>query len=418
MDLEPRLVGLRSQDVYGGLQTVDQTSGLIAAELEATRLTGMAATIASNIKGIDVVEDYKALRLIAAHQWDIDALALPSVLEVLEDVGYITIHKGPHGKITKIDEHIHLLHDRMYEDLGAAWENRDPSELDEASVETMDLLAGAPTRLSGLTDFLNDPALVKSLLSVGEDAQLLKTFDLADGDRLVWSPYCGYENPQALLPLFEAYDDEAVRREFERVKAYQGLPLKDSAVILEHAVGHGILTANSIKGSGGEAAFAFLPYRAAPEYRHIKKTILDKALILLASVRYGQHYAKHSLRSAIWLLEALLEPNRILRATTEAKDQYFTAAQAQIIRLISTGGNWYRPQLIDTDDNKAAVRLALDLARYGEPVEARDDPSQRLLFTDGRYLTPLMTMKERKPQAALPGEVLLSMIDNIRGEGS
>lgn len=418
MDLESRLVGLRSQDVYGGLQTVDQTSGLVAGELNATRLTGMAATIASNIKGVDVVDNIKALTVIASHQWGIDSLALPRVLEILEEVGYITVHRS-HGKIAKIDEHIHLLHDRMYEDLGEEWQAIDPSELDAASVETMNRLALAPSRLSDLTDFLNDPTLVSPLLEFGKDAQLLKTFELDDGDLLVWSPYCGYENPEALLPLFEAYDDEAVRAEFERVKAYQGLPLKDSAVILEQAVGHGILTANSIKGSGGEAAFAFLPYRAAPEYRHIKKAILEKALILLAAVRYGQHYAKHPIKRETWLLEALLEPNRALRATTEAKDQYFTAAQAQIIRLIRSGGsNWFRPQLIDTEDNKAAVTLALDLVRYGEPVEARDDPSQRLLFTDGKYLTPLMTMKERKPQSALPSEVVLSMIESIRGEGA
>ncbi len=47
-------MGLRAQDVYSGLQTVDQTSGIIAAELDATRLAGMAATVAANIKGIDL----------------------------------------------------------------------------------------------------------------------------------------------------------------------------------------------------------------------------------------------------------------------------------------------------------------------------------------------------------------------------
>jgi hypothetical protein len=40
--------GVERQDVYSGLQTVDQTSGLVAAELEATPLTGMAATAAAN----------------------------------------------------------------------------------------------------------------------------------------------------------------------------------------------------------------------------------------------------------------------------------------------------------------------------------------------------------------------------------
>jgi len=33
--MESRVIGLRAQDVYSGLQTVDQTSGIIAAELLA-----------------------------------------------------------------------------------------------------------------------------------------------------------------------------------------------------------------------------------------------------------------------------------------------------------------------------------------------------------------------------------------------
>ncbi len=418
MTLHPREVGLRSQDVYSGLQTVDQTSGLIAAELEATRLTGMAATLAANIKGIDVITGERALKTIAAHQWGIDSFALPRVLDVLEEVDYVTVHRGKAGKITRIDERVPLLHDNLYETLGAHWSTIDPTELDEASVEAVDTLASAPLRLSEFEAQFGDPDTVAGLLQVGKSAQLMRVLPLPDGDELVWSPFCAYENPEALGPLFGRFDNDQIREEFEQVRNYQGLPLDGSAGVLSDAVGHGILIANSIKGSGGEASFAFLPYRAAPEFRHIKKVILDKALILLAAVRYGQHYAKHPIRRQDLILKALLDPGRMaLRSSTEAKEQYFTAAQAQIIRLEKVDGEWYRPVLIDTDDNRAAVVLALDLAQYGEPVKSRDDPNQRLLFTGGEYLTPLMTMKERKPKTGLPQDVILGMLDSIRGEG-
>jgi hypothetical protein len=89
--MDSRSVGLRAQDVYAGLQTVDQTSGLIAAELGDTRLTGMAATVASNIRGVDVINDVQVLTIIAAQEWGIDSFALPRVLEALEDVGYVTL---------------------------------------------------------------------------------------------------------------------------------------------------------------------------------------------------------------------------------------------------------------------------------------------------------------------------------------
>lgn len=418
MTLDDRSIGLRSQDVYGGLQTVDQTSGLIAAELEATRLTGMAATLAANIKGVDVITDERALKTIAAHQWGIDSLALPGVLQVLEEVDYITVHRGRGGKALRIDERVPLLHDNLYTTLGEHWHQADPTELDEATVEAVDSLASAPMRFSELEDEYGESDTVAAMVEVGEAAQLMRVLQLPDGDRLVWSPYCAYERPEALGPLFDRFEDDEIRDQFEAVRRYQGLPLDGTASVLSDAVGHGILIANTIKGSGGEASFAFLPYRAAPEFRHIKKVILDKALILLGAVRYGQHYATHPIRRPDLILKALLDPNRMaLRSSTEARRQYFTAAQAQIIRLEHVGsGDWYRPVLIDTDDNRAAVLLALDLAQYGEPVKSRDDPKQRLLFTGGEYLTPLMTMKERSPRNELPQGVILEMLDSIRGE--
>ena len=223
--IDPKLVGLRSQDVYGGLQTVDQTSGLIAGDLEATRVTGMAATVAANIKGIDVIKDERALKMVAAHQWGIDSLALPGVLQVLEDVDYITMHRGKGGKIVRIDERIPLLHDDMYERLGERWQRAEPTELDEATVEVIDALASAPIRLSELEDDLGEADTLDSFLKVGAAAQLVRVLSLPDGDTLLWSPFCAYENPDALGPLFERFDDDRIRMEFDAVRHYQGLPL-------------------------------------------------------------------------------------------------------------------------------------------------------------------------------------------------
>ena len=417
MTLEPRLVWLRAQDIYAGLQTVDQTSGLIAGKLDATRLTGMAATVAANIKGIDVIQDPTTLTVVAAQQWGIDSIALPAVLEVLQEVGYVTLHRDANWKVARIDERVPLLHGDMYATLGEQWAASNPTDLDAVSLEALDSLASAPVRVSEMEDRYDATDAVQSLITIGEAAQFVKRFDLSDGDQLLWSPYCAYEKPEALGPLFERFDDEEIRREFDRVRNYQGLPLDGTAAVLIDAVGHGILAANAIEGSGGKARFAFLPYRADPELRHLKKVILDKALILLACVRYGEHYAKHPITSPAALLAKLLDPpSGGLSATTEASSQYMSAAQAQIVRLEPAGGSYYRAVLVDRPDNVAAGALALDLLRHGEPVDTREDPDQRLLFTGGRYLTPLMTMKESRPKAQLDGDALLGIIQTMQGE--
>lgn len=413
--VDQRLIGLRAQDVYSGLQTVDQTSGLIAAELETTRLAGMAATVAANIRGIDLIKDPKTLTIIAAQQWGIDSLALPRVLETLEEVGYITQHRDARRRVSQIDEHIPLLHDDMYKRLGANWEASGPSEVDEAAVQTLETLASAPARLSDLGEQIGDADTLGRVLAIGEAAQFARRLSLSDGDELIWSPYCAYEKPEALSALFKRFSDAQVREQFEKVRRYQGLPVEGDAGVLSEAVGHGILLANTIQGSGGKASFAFVPYRASAAQLRMQKIVLDKALILLACVRYGQHKAEHPILYPAAILRRLRDGD-LLRASTEAGSQYQTAAQEQILRLVNVGSGYFRAQLIDTSDNVAAVDLAIDLLTHGELVTSRDDANQRLLFTDGQYLTPLMTMKERKPHARLSGDVVLSLLDTIRGE--
>ncbi len=412
--MDDRSIALRAQDIYSGLRTVDQTSGLLR-DLETTRVVGMAATVAANIKGIDVINDPDVLRTIAAQEWGIDTLALPAVLQVLEEVDYITVHRAG-SRIVTVDEHIPLLHGDLYESLGEHFRLRSPTELDVAAVNTLDSLAGAPVWLPDLQDRLGDHDMCERLLLVGEAAQFTRRLKVDGGDDLVWSPYCGYEQPEALGRLFASFGDDEIRGQFERVRGYQGLPLVEGSGVLKDAVGHGILMANSIHGSGGSASFAFLPYRASAEQLRIQKVILDKALNLLACVRYGQHFATYGISRPKAIFEALLEPEG-LRATTEASTQYRTAAQAQILRLERVGGpGWFRSRLIDTPDNVAAVRLALDLLEYGEPMTQRGDDDQRLLFTDVRYLTPLMTMKEHGPRARLDERTVVSLFDSFRGE--
>jgi hypothetical protein len=413
--VDPRVAALRAQDVYSGLQTIDQTSGLIAAELAATRLTGMAATIAANIKGIDLIREPKALTIIAAQQWGIDSFALPKVLEVLQEVDYVTLHQSSRGKLTHIDEHIPLLHDDLYERLGTQWADSTPSELDQAAVDSLEHLADAPMRLSDFRARIRDSETAEHLLQIGEAAQFTRLLELSDGDDLVWSPFCAYEQPEALATLFASFDEEDIRDQFAQVRDYQGLPLDGQADVLGQAVGQGILLANTIEGTGGKASFAFVPYRADANQLRMAKVILDKALILLACVRYGQHYARHRIRMPSAILRKLRD-GATLNATTEASTQYRTAAQEQILRLETAGDGYFHASLIDTPDNVAALELAIDLLTHGEPVALREDPQQKLLFTDGRYLTPLMTMKERAPRKKLTGDVFVSLADVWRGD--
>jgi hypothetical protein len=56
--------GLRCQDIHGGLRGVDPNSAAIAP-LEDTRIVGMAATLASTIRGQEIIRDAQTLKAVA-----------------------------------------------------------------------------------------------------------------------------------------------------------------------------------------------------------------------------------------------------------------------------------------------------------------------------------------------------------------
>lgn len=67
------------------LQAMDL--GALGAETKNIRLVGMAERLTIHIRGSDVIEDQRGLEYIAS-QFDIDALLLPRVLEVLQEIGW------------------------------------------------------------------------------------------------------------------------------------------------------------------------------------------------------------------------------------------------------------------------------------------------------------------------------------------
>src|SRR5438094_10030765 len=83
MKVQPGFKSLRAHDVHQGLQAaqIDRSSGLVGEELEATQLVGMAAALATGIKGIDYVADAVELKKIASQQYDIPTLTFPLVVE-------------------------------------------------------------------------------------------------------------------------------------------------------------------------------------------------------------------------------------------------------------------------------------------------------------------------------------------------
>jgi hypothetical protein len=91
-------------------------------------------------------------------------------------------------------------------------------------------------------------------------------------------------------------------------------------------------------------------------------------------VRYGQKYAGASkIRYPGALLRALLDPakNYSLGRHTETKQQYGQLVLRGVGRIAQEGA-WYVFQLIPSEENQRAVRLAIELLNRNEIVEERN----------------------------------------------
>jgi hypothetical protein len=71
-------------------------------------------------------------------------------------------------------------------------------------------------------------------------------------------------------------------------------------------------------------------------------------------------------------------------------------------------------RLVDTDDNKAAVDLAIELLRYGQRMTDRGGAAEArdvLLAQNGPYLAPMQTIRDRRGKAGLPDAEFRSVVE-------
>jgi hypothetical protein len=129
-----------------------------------------------------------------------------------------------------------------------------------------------------------------------------------------------------------------------------------------------------------------------------QKLVYQKAMAILACVRYGQRYAQITkLRYPPEVtLNALLR-RRQIGPHSEIAAQYSPLVKLRIGRLEKTGSRWVF-HLIETEDNVAALNLAVKLATIGqgEAGEEQIRRASKLLLPQGDFKTPMKTRIDYK----------------------
>ena len=431
--ISPLKIGVRCQDIQTSLQ--DISLGALSSETKNIRLLGMAERLAIHIRGVDVIEDYKKLEYVAG-QFGIDSLILPNVLETLEEIGWVRVQKRS-GRIIKVEESVPYFKD-IYSEIGEYYNNTPHSEIEDAIIETTDKLALSPINEETIRKDLGKE-LYKIVLDIGKSGKFIEEYESLDTkEKILYSPIYWVENPkiiEEIYRLLKQFGAENVVRVLKEIRDYQGYPLSDSLFkaekesisqddqILFELIKRGIVLAPQVVSFKGRKSFAFTPY---PEISIEEKVILEKAMAILACVRYGEHFGLITkIRYPEAILDKLLESPHIIGPHTEIRKQYALLVGRGIGKIFPDrvlSDRWYF-QLIDKEENIKAVKLAKDLLVVGEAISDRgfQEELQKILFTPGSYEEALRTLPRLKKPANLSPEthehILNEIMDVLRTGG-
>lgn len=414
--------GLRCQDVTLGLRTVDPNSSMLVP-ITRTRTIGMAADLAGLIKGRNIITEIEALRTVASETLDIGSYALEPVLATLEQAELIDIDRDSHGDVARITEQIPVFRN-LYEDLGNAWHQGNPRQVEQSLVAVVNRLATGPMPTEGLYDELGlGRTDADEVYKVGRGTTLFKTVSTSDGE-ILYSPFTAFENPARMSQVLIEHGPGELAEALHRVNDYQGLPVgPGDSPALTDAVAMGLVTAPSVQIPDGTLrAFASVPYSVDRELFTVRKMVLDKALAIVACIRCGQHFggATNS-RQAVAVLRALVDTGELSEHGSHER-QYKLLRDQGVVRFLpdsKSWGTWKRVGFIDSPENREAMTIAQMLLTGDELTEGRAAPShvQQFLDLDARALKPLQTARQVQRTRVVDDGGLGRAFEQLMGRG-
>ncbi len=414
--------GLRCQDVNAGLRNIDQSSAVLG-NLEDTQRVGMAASLASLIRGREVIEDAQSLRAIAADQLDIGSFAFESVVQTLADADLISGLKYDGRKLVSFSEKV-PFYSALYPRLGEAWRDSRPTELEQQVVLLVEELAKVPVPRDEVVARLGlDQSEFDAVLEVSTLSELVQRIEFGS-DEILYSPFLGFEKPDLISETVSEHGTYELADALAAVRQEQGIPVSKGGAVVMDAVKRGLLMAPSVlKPDGTSEAFATLPYSIDRELLRSRKPVLDKALAVIACLRAGQYFGGFSNLSPaalVHVIDKLLRTGSI-NPHSAAERQYQILTRAGVLRLgkdPKPNGTWKVPILIDTADNREALKLARDLITHSESLSSREHgqaETQKLLDTSDPYGTPMRTIARLKDKKMLSNKQWQTTIDKMMG---
>lgn len=413
--MERYLKAVRAQDIQSGLSLIN--SGFANLHMRKTKLIGATAQVCSLVEPFEVVDNYDSL-IVAAGELGIDDNLLEKSLRELQEVDFIRVVKDGEN-IKKIEVTMPSLQNR-YEILGKRYEELNPSEIEEKTIEVLDDLAEIPVKVSDLvsTYSINNEEfnIIKDL---GISAGFLDEYTSPkDNEKVLFSPIYWDENPDKIIELSDKYSYNNLLKAIKSIRDNQGKPVENiTDKILIEAVANGCLPAPKVKSTAGEKQFIFSPVKGVQVY---EKNLLNKARAIVACMRYGETFG--NITKIKWpevFLKSFLQ-KKYIRPHSEILEQYSILSRLQVgFADRVSGTDRYSFRLIETDENIKALKLAIQMVsvgtvnRYSETTETARD-----ILIPGNYYSSNSTMVNMRSSVNYSKENVRKINDMIRGVSS
>lgn len=131
----------------------------------------------------------------------------------------------------------------------------------------------------------------------------------------------------------------------------------------------------------------------------------------------GEHFGGiTSLHSPEALLHALLQPGRIVAWHSSTTRQYALLHRMGIVGFTKLGSR-SGIELIDTDDNRTAIKIAIDLLELGEAATTKEiyAPDEQVLLTPGTYRSPIQGIRQARRRAQMADHEMREIVELAMG---
>lgn len=413
--LEKSTIGIRSQEYHEGLKDIS-AFGPREVHLENTILIGKVASLATHLKGLDYVEDIKALTYLAA-ELGISGTELRVVLTELEEVGFARVVKTG-SQIKRVELRVPELRNG-YEELGERWLQLAPGEVEQAAIHLLDNVASFPkSEVEVKSDLGVDENAFNTLITLGKEGALVERHKSIDGETLLYSPLTIEEKPDALIALSSKFPEKRIIAALNEVQHQQGIPFEQLSVtdpeVIEEAVMLGVLCPVRVVAGEHKPMFLFSPRGGL---RKEERIILEKARAILACVRYGEHYAGvRKIKSPLRILQTLRDNKTFSTPRPDFPEQYGLLVVKQIgyVEPVLGRAGFFNFHLLDTAENMHALDIAIDILQMGQTSTSRLEVETRsFLDVAGSFSGTLPTRSRMSRNIVISKEMNRDIVTEI-----